>query len=211
MHGCISVEELGAFDALASDHPTRQHVATCARCEAMLLAYRAFVRAEPMAGANVEDADARLDAFISEQVTGRRPRVAPLRRSVSRFRFSVPRVAWGMAAAAAVTLVVLQVRHRPDESIVFRGGSGQAVVHVEVRLLGEGRAEVNWQPVPDADAYTVSSLSEELAVIETLSPSVETTRVVDVPEGGAFLQVTALREGDTIAESQPVPVARERR
>ena len=71
MHGCIPMEALGTLEALGPEDPRRLHVEHCARCSAMLAAYREFVRANTPQTANTRDADIRLARRIKRDIAKR--------------------------------------------------------------------------------------------------------------------------------------------
>lgn len=209
MEECIPLEVLGTLGTLDAEDPRRLHIEHCARCSAMLAAYREFVRADAPGRAPIRDADARLAAFIAERVeaegteTGggvaRRPRGRWLHMPV--FRFVVTTAAF-LLVAVAVT------RFLPDssEELVLRGDPRAAFSLQPPRTQGDGALELAWEPVANADAYQVIILGTDLSEVVRLPVTRETRVSVDVgalPVEATRWQVTALREGGTIAESLP--------
>jgi hypothetical protein len=212
MNECIPVERLGTLESLPAADPMRRHAAVCPRCNALVFAYGEFVRAGLADGADARSAEARLDAFIATHVE-RRPAGAGATRQ--RRGLGAPRVRLqqAVAAAAAIAMIAIVV-HRwhsgLSDGVVLRG-SPAAVLSVEPAVReADGHVRLTWRARGGADAYTVSVLAADLSVIQRLGPTRDLTMDVDpgaLPPGAshaAFLVVSALREGDVVAESAPL-------
>ncbi len=61
---CIPDEALAAFVAPGARDARREHLAGCPRCRARLASYLSFLQAEDVAGADPDDAGARLAALL---------------------------------------------------------------------------------------------------------------------------------------------------
>jgi len=61
---CIPDESLAALVAPAARDGMRVHLAHCPRCRARLASFLSFLEAEDVAGADPDDADARLAAVL---------------------------------------------------------------------------------------------------------------------------------------------------
>lgn len=210
MDGCIPMEALGTLDALGPEDPARRHVEHCARCSAMLVAYREFVRADAPGRALVHDADTRLAAFIAERIEGvpgvKTAAGAP-RRPRGRW-FEMPTFRFAAAAAAIVLIGVTVTRLLPRSSdeVVLRGDPHVVFSLEAPRTLPDGVIELKWAPVADADAYQVTILGIDLSEVLRV-PATSDTRVTlnpgALPADATRWQVSALREGGVIAESLP--------
>lgn len=211
MNECIPMEALGELDSLSPDDPRRRHVDRCPRCGALAFAYSEFMRTDPVAGAHVDDADTRLEAFIAARIAVRGA-AAPTSGGASRwFELLSLRPAWALAAAVLVLSSVAVLRWQPwrSDEIVYRGAPSSGISVGAPRDLGDGRVELTWSPVRGAESYVVMILSKDLGAIaarETTSASLVVDLGALASDGPAFLQVTALLDGDVIAESPPVPV-----
>lgn len=208
MDGCIPMEALGTLDALGPEDPRRRHAETCARCDALWVAYREFVRADVPRKGRIDDADTRLAAFIKQRIEG--VEMAGGSRRVRGRWFEMP--TWRFAAAAAV-LVVAAVAvtqwlpgSRGYEDPAVRGGPRIVVTLDAPRALADGTVELKWTSVPDADSYQVILLREDLTEVVRMPATGEYAITLDpsaLPAGATRWQVTALREGAVAAESAP--------
>jgi hypothetical protein len=199
------MEALGTLDALGPDDPKRRHVELCARCSAMQVAYREFIRADAPANADIRDADARLAAFIKERVERAEVAGAP-RRSRGRW-FEMP--TFRLAAAAAVMVVVavtVTKQVQKPESTVVRGDPRIVLTLEAPRVSSDGSVELRWNSVPNADAYQVVLLRDDLSEILRIPVTGYDHMTLDrsaLPADATQWQVTALREGAVAAESTP--------
>jgi hypothetical protein len=206
---CIPLEVLGTLDA---EDPRRLHIERCARCSAMLAAYREFVRADAPGRARMRDADARLAAFVAERVERGDAKytepVAGAPRPPRGRWLRIPAVRFVATTAVFLLIAVAVTQFLPDskEALVLRGDP-RAAFSLEVpRAQDDGTLELSWASVADADAYQVTILGDDLSEVFRL-PATHDTRVsLDVgvlPAQATRWQVTALREGGVIAESSP--------
>ena len=69
---CIDVERIAEVIDLPANDPVRRHVEDCPRCRNLLRANQKFVRAEPVAGFDVDAARRELDALIDRKVGEKR-------------------------------------------------------------------------------------------------------------------------------------------
>lgn len=210
---CLDIEAIAEVLQLPASDPRRRHVERCARCSALALAYEAFVRAEPVAGADPADARRRLAAAVpgekGPRVMSRRD-AAPGRRRGARW---ILRPVWGVATVVGLLVVVAVIRLHPwlPAPTVLRGGSNERI-HVEAPVTGEdGAIELRWSAVEGADAYRVTLLAADLSEISTTAATPDTH--LTLPPGSsakgeklrAYWQVTAFAGGDPVATSAPVP------
>jgi hypothetical protein len=199
------MEALGTLDALGPDDPMRRHAEQCARCSAMWTAYREFVRADAPKSAHIRDADARLAAFIAEKVEGVEASGAP-RRARGRW-FEMPTFRFAAAAAVMVVLAgaVAKWMQSPEQD-ALRGDPRIMLTLEAPRALSDGSLELRWTSVPDADAYQVVLLREDLSEVVRMPATDQREFTLDrsaIPAGATHWQVTALREGAVATESTP--------
>jgi hypothetical protein len=204
MQGCIAMEALGTLDSLSSDDPTRRHVAQCARCSAMLVAYREFMRADAPRAAHMTDADARLASFIAHRVEG--VEAGGASRRFGRW-FDLPNFRFAAIAAGLVIVALAVARFMPPRTdhVILRGDAHSAFT-TETRVLSVNAINLSWSPVADADAYEVIVLGADLSEIVRLPAGSETSLTVDpstLPAAAVRWQVSALREGAVLVESVP--------
>lgn len=207
MHGCIPMEALGTLEALGPEDPRRLHVEHCARCSAMLAAYREFVRANTPQTANTRDADIRLAAFIAERIEGGTPASGGPRRARGRW-FELPSFRYAAIAAAAVAVVIAVTQWRGTQNETVLRGDARIVITLEApRAVSDGAAiELAWTSLPDADAYQVILLRNDLSEIVRLPATSERRLILPratMPDDATHWQVAALREGAVVAESVP--------
>jgi hypothetical protein len=195
------------LDTLGAEDAKRIHVARCARCSAMLVAYREFVRAGAPGRAQLRDADSRLAAFIAQRVEGVEVTAGAPRRPRGRW-FEIPTFRFAAAAAAMVLVAFALTRFLPNagDEVVLRGAP-RAVFSLEPsRTLADGALELSWAPVANADSYQVTILGTDLSEVFR-TPATSETRVTleagSLPAEATRWQVTALREGAMVAESSP--------
>jgi hypothetical protein len=206
MEECIPLEALGTLGTLDAEDPRRLHIERCARCSAMLAAYREFVRADAPGRAPMRDADARLAAFIAERVENVEATTGAPRRPRGRW-LQMPAVRFAATTAAFLLIAVAVTRFLPDSSEVVLRGDPHAAFSLEVpRSLEDGALELSWEPVANADAYQVTILGTDLSEVYRTPATGETRVELDLsalPAEATRWQVTALREGGAIAESAP--------
>ncbi|HXV15095.1 MAG TPA: hypothetical protein VEC56_12885 [Candidatus Krumholzibacteria bacterium] len=206
MDACIPMEALGTLDTLGPDDPRRRHVERCARCSAMLVAYREFLRADAPRNAHVGDADTRLAAFIKERIEGIEATAGAPRKPRGRW-FEMPSFRFAAAAAVMVVIagVVAQQMRGPDEPVV-RGETRTVVTLDAPRVLADGAIALSWTSVPDADSYQVVLLRDDLSEIVRTPATHEQSLTLDrgsLPSDATRWQVAAFREGAVAAESTP--------
>jgi hypothetical protein len=210
-------ETLAEAEGRPLDDPTRRHLEDCPRCQARLLAYRRFVvepadlPAEDRAAARVRLQAALRAEMEQSHVAGRAPTARARRSWLATWWRGLPlRPAYAVAAALvgvlAISLGPVLWRQAPE---TLR----QAELTGSVELLApvaEGDSlALRWRASPGADAYRVTFYTVDLQPIEP--PAVRQDTVLRVPVaslrrgGGAwtYVRVTALREGDAIADSGP--------
>jgi hypothetical protein len=228
-HRCLTPEELEGARNLAPGDARRREIEECPRCRALLESYVEFLddRSVPE-GIDVAAASERLSGLFEAEVGDDSP-APPLRaphrgvalpprtaRSWTAW-LSGARVGWAVAAALVVAIGLYwgralapmggedALRSGPDSTgtAVVRPGS------LETRIVDVG-IELRWTSVPDADAYRVILLGDDLSQIAALGPLADTVLVVEaarLPAGvasGATVgwQVEALRGGFAIGTSE---------
>jgi hypothetical protein len=207
MDECIPLEVLGTLGTLGAEDPRRLHIERCARCSAMWVAYREFVRADAPGRAHVRDADKRLAAFIAERVEGIETGIGAPRRPRGRW-FQIPTFRFVATTAAMVLVAVAVTPFLPDsrEAVVLRGDPGAGFALQAPRTLDDGAIELGWAPVANADVYQVTILGTDLSEVFRMPATSETRITLDtrtLPAEATRWQVTALREGGVVAESTP--------
>lgn len=206
---CPTLEELTAWADLPAGDARRAHLQSCARCQAVVTSYAAFMEPENLpAGADLQDAHDHLSASLDREIgvggVGEVVRPAP-----SRWRpFS-----WPSAAAVAAVIVVavgLSVMRggieRPPQRDVLRGGPDTAAAFSGEILAGEDSGyRVSWPAAADPEAaYQVVVYGADLAELARYDVGTTTVLNLTPPTGAAFCQVVALRHGDEITRSQPI-------
>jgi len=210
---CIRPEDFGDVDALPADHPTRVHLAACARCQARWRAYRSFLEdAEPQPRSRPEaEADTALNGMIRTEFGIPEAEREPARRSGAggwrrRLLILTP-----SAAVLAVAIVMLATSHRtgiPEPA--FRGEGPNSTLTLESpRRLPDGGFRVAWSAIAGADAYRVRVLDTALNPVFETTVGAETSAILHPSDLGASARpgtgfvwrVTALREGEEIGVS----------
>jgi hypothetical protein len=219
---CIDVERIPEVLKLRADDPERRHVETCPRCSAILASYRAFMKAEIIAGSDPDDADTRLTAFLTskigapqdatEDVTGAEDlsRKGFLPRIIEGFFM---RPAWVAALLLIIVAGVFLWRPWTSEQTVLRGSSQVGVpqpltLSAPQKLPGD-RVRLEWTPMAGADSYQVRLYDKYLNGIARLEPTHETELIIDrsmlpieTPDE-LIWRVVALKRGDEIGSSDP--------
>ncbi len=207
MDGCIPMEALGTLDTLGADDPARRHLERCARCSAMLVAYREFVRAEAPARASVHDADARLAAFIAQHVDARAVEGSGASRRPRGRWFEMPSFRFAAAAVVVLVAAIAITRWLPSSNETVLRGDPRVVLTLEApRVLSDGSLELEWMSVPDADAYQIVLLRDDLSEVVRIPAGGEHRMIIEraaVPADATHWQVAALREGAVVTESTP--------
>jgi hypothetical protein len=113
------------------------------------------------------------------------------------------------AAAAAVTLLAVVGAWRwlagPDQ-VALRGDARTEFSLEPPRVLSDGAIELRWAAIPDADAYQVILLRDDLSEVARLDATADLSVTVEpslLPAGSTRWQVAAFREGALEAESLP--------
>lgn len=232
---CYPVEALADIDGLAADDPQRRHLADCPRCRARLAEYRSFVAAVAPPGADPDDADRQLTAFLvraaaaegmvpaAGRAAGRAAEPA-VRPPAGRSRGPRRVLLWRPALALAAVIVgVLGVWRAVDPgwtgsgARVLRGDSpalAAAPVLQPVSTLPDGRWRLAWSAVEGADGYTVVLHAADLTEVSRLEAGARTTLVLDRPSAAtspagrapSLWRVVARRGGDTLARSGLAPL-----
>jgi hypothetical protein len=217
---CVGVDQIGAVLELPEDNPVRRHVERCPRCASVLAAYLAFVEAQPAAGADTADAEARLMGFLRDRIgsaatippaTERRPGGIGF---FGRLRAAVnARPAW--VAAALVVLVAGVVWWRPwvvDKPALRSVASLPLLKMHPPQTLSNGAVRLGWESKEAAGAYRIVLYNQELEEIARLDAGAATTfdlvRDKLPPDTPAVVicRVAALQNGDEIAETAPIAV-----
>jgi hypothetical protein len=169
---------------LSIDDPVRRHVDQCPRCSSLLASYEVFIRADAAAGADPADAEARLMDFLQERVGAGGPAPpAPDKAPGDDGFFArlkdvfVLRPAWVAAALVVTAAAVLWWQPWGVEQPALRSTAGSSLLEV-----------LPPETLPDA-FYDLSR-----AELPADTPDV------------IICRVTAIREGDEVAETAPVPL-----
>lgn len=215
---CLKPEEIGDLIALSaggpegpegpegSDDPRWAHVDECPRCQALLQSYTAFL--DPVgvpAGADLADAEVRLDAALGKEIGTTGKVVSPPTSFWNPFRVRT------LAAAAAVVIVAIGLSvFRPGSEVispqepVLRGiGAPAAPFRCQVGMLNEGVFRMTWPLIAEATGYRVVVYGEDLGELATFDVGMETSFELRPPEGAAFCRVIAMRGGDEMGRSDP--------
>jgi hypothetical protein len=210
---CLSVQEIARLATADATDPGRRHMDACARCSALAMAYDEFMRATPADGANVDDANRRLAAFIAARIENHPVTAAGTRRVPRRrFEFSSRRnLAFAAAAAVLVIAAVTVMRGQfAPEPMVLRGPADGNQLATYTVTVG-GSIPLIWAPVEGADAYRITILSEELTEVLVIGPIEGNTFVFEpaahsLKSGRYFWEVTALAHGDSVGAVGPAPL-----
>jgi hypothetical protein len=208
---CPDTSELGRVDDLAADHPLRRHLRDCGRCRAALAAIRSFeagrapAEQEEVSVADLADADARLAAFIEQDLLGEKN--DPVIRLW--FRRTPPRSWLALAAVLVVAVGFWLVGPRPGgdagrDQGPLRGETvpdGPSFGTVEVTRATDGSLAVAWAPREGAQDYVIVLWSSDLAEVARLEPSTTADHRFTAHPDARFLSVVARQGGREIARS----------
>jgi hypothetical protein len=214
----LDPESLEEISALPASDPRRRHVEGCARCRAMLEAYRIFLEAPPpLPELDAADVRARMTAARASEATGHIPTV---RRAVGRRRARVTWSDWRLAGAAAALVVVAGLLYatrdlRQKSEVNLRGVERRrqpAPEILESSRDSNGTLTIRWRAVPAATNYRVMLFGAGLDLLGQVEAGSRTELVLAPPQlppgshGPVYGQVVALRDGQEIATSSLAPV-----
>jgi hypothetical protein len=203
MVDCLSLEELGALLDLDADNPRRRHAETCPRCAALLESLRSFAEMEPLPpGADLGDADARLDALRRERIEapGAPARDAeagailgssdgnPVLRVVESLTRGRLRPVLALAAFFLIALGFWRILDRPQEMravSVLRGESGDRASSprlVSATVDGSAELRLTWRRCVGASAYRVALIGPDLEDLRTFEVKSDTILVLPLAE-----------------------------
>jgi hypothetical protein len=208
---CLDMAQLAAVDWLPADDPRRRHLADCARCRARLAAYRAFESPPGLPeGADLPDAEARLGAFLQQEIgVGEEP-ARPRRRDWRRPLLALAAV---LVVAVGLTLVTDDGEGPPrtpilrgDEEAVRQGGVRAGALAAASEVDADGRVVLSWSAVGDADTYRVVLYGADLSELDSFDAGPATSLTLDpadlpAAEAGLVWTVIALRAGDEVLRS----------
>jgi len=216
---CIEFELIPGILELPSDDLRRVHVEMCPRCSAFLASYQSFVNEEAVAGADPDDAHARLTAFVASEIGAPQETAAgakgPTRKGfLSRVTEGLfMRPAWVAAALVVVAAGVLWWAPWTTDETVLRGSKpadvSQPLVLSEPQKLSAGGVRLEWTSMSGADSYQVVLYDKDFNEIARLEPTNRTTLDIDrsmLPSdspGSLVWRVVALQRGDEIGASDP--------
>jgi len=224
---CIPLEQLTSIAEAPAGSAERAHLDACPRCQAQLLALRAFVAPSTLpAQARSSEAEAELDRFIDqltaepEPQTQRRIAAAPAFPWWKRWFSPGPRLVLSAAMVAVVVAGTWMAQLPAGERAVTRGGTmgtsdAGGVTTSDAALKSDGWV-LEWQPVADATGYEVLLLGADLAerarfdagTATQLSLSLSALPAgVDAGEALAW-QVEARRGTDVVARSSVAELPR---
>jgi len=219
-HECVSVERIAEVLELPAGNALRRHVEQCPRCSSLLTSYQAFIVADSPAGADLDDADARLTRFLQGQFRPAEPTPYSADTTPGDDGFFArlkgaffPRPAWVAAAVLVVAAVVWWQPWNVAEPPALRSTSSTSFLEMAPpQTLSRGVVRLSWEATASADEYQVVLYNQELEEIARLAAGPETTYDVarDALPAGApavlICRIAALQEGDEIAESAPIPL-----
>lgn len=182
---CHTPEEITELAELGPDDPRRAHLDACPRCQAVLLSFREFLRAEPLpAGARPAQASEQLDRVLQAEILGPPSLAAASRQDAPEGgrwwdrlagRLRPPVLAPALAGAAVVALLVLLLPGRtPTEPArELRGASSEAasqggddvrdLIWTETTALAEGGWLLEWRLPSGADRAEVILYASDLS------------------------------------------------
>jgi len=187
-----------------------------------LASYQSFVKKEVVAGADPDDAHARLTAFVASEIGAPGESAAdakdPGRKGLlSRLTEGLfMRPAWVAAALVILAAGVLWWAPWTPDEIVLRGRTtsdvSQPLTLSTPRALSGGGIRLEWTPMPVAESYQVVLYDKEFNEVARFEPTNETTLDIDrsmLPAdapGVLIWRVVALQRGDEIGASDPAPL-----
>ncbi len=217
---CIPLERLASVVDAPAGSAERAHLESCPRCQAQLLALRAFIAPPSLpTEAKVEDAEIELDRFIG-QITAQ-PAIATPRQIITepgspgwlRWFAPGPRLALAAAMLAVVVAGAWMAQGPTRERALTRGGpmgtsdAGEVTTSEPTRLPDGWLLE--WEGVEGATGYVVLVLGSDLTERARFDAGPVTHLTVvrsALPEGldsaeGLAWQVEARRGADVVSRS----------
>ena len=204
---CLNMEEL---TGMPTDDPRRAHLDACPRCQAVVKSLAEFMDPQDVPqGADVADAHARLAAALDREITPQENVIRPASSFWTPFRVRT------IAAAAAVVIVAVGLSMfgsgwgpgpgvLPNQKPVLRGiGTPAAPFLCQLELLSGGRFQASWPGIAGATGYRVVVYGQDLRKLIAFEAGSTTQLVIQMPVGGAFCRVIALKDGDELARSNP--------
>lgn len=217
---CPPLESIQKLLALDPDDPRRRHLEECPRCHARLISFRAFMEVSPVPeGARLEEARSRLSEAVRREAVATQPigRSRPFGDLWARLSRPIWRPALGLASLLLAIAVLVHVGDRTPRAPIptLRGGEVLREVERPVStVMPDGSLDLRWRATEGADNYRLHFYSTDLTEILTLESGADTsmvlprTRVGQLGAGGStvYWRAEALRGGDRIALTQPLPV-----
>ncbi|MGD8413670.1 MAG: hypothetical protein PVF33_05530 [Candidatus Latescibacterota bacterium] len=217
---CIDVERIGEVLELPPDDELRLHVERCPRCSSLLASYQAFIVSEPADSANPADAETRLMEFLHRRIGNGEPSTPPGDPRpgdggfLARLKAAVyPAPAWVAAALVVAAAVAWWQPWKTSEPPVLRSVSRTSFFEIsEPEPIAGGAVRLEWEASEAADAYQVVLYNQDLEEVARLDAGTETSMDLTrgaLPKGAPkalICRIAALKDGDEIAESAPVPV-----
>ena len=212
---CIDVDKIGEVVDLPEDHPQRVHAQACPRCRSLVESYLEFLKAEPVAGTDMDRARGVLDQGIragAERWIPASTPASPLSREPWWRALWKPAPVLAGAAVVIVAAVFFWNSRSPEQSILRDDATqGETFSPQAARVDADGTIRLSWTPMPSADAYQVRIYGPDLSEIYRLPETSATSAVVarsalpaDLP---ATLDLTwrvyALSGGDVVEVSAP--------
>jgi hypothetical protein len=220
---CFSFEELAEIATSPAADPRRAHLDACPRCQARLLDMGDFERPldsqeeERMAPERLRLAEALRREMAGEagpavSAVGSEPVLVRLRRLLTGPALRPALALVGVVAIGALLYGTLRPGARSGRGDLLRSPSGPSaatVAGLRATALPQGRFELAWAPLAQAEAYEVRIFRDDLTELARLGPfgepraSFGTDSLATRPAPGTVLvwQVVALRSGDPVAES----------
>lgn len=232
---CPRLERIEELLALAPDDPRRAHLDECPRCRARIAEFTSFMEARPLPdGIRLGDARARLTEAVrreAEPAMGSARIDRP--RSGTGFWDRISKPLWKPALGLAVGLLIVVAVGRVTDlarwgsTPIFRGGDAAEQVWLPAGVwTAAGELELHWPRTTGADGYRLLFYGSDLLEIIRIDVDDETRAATGMAAGtttqftltadrvkrlgasGAtiYCRVEALRDGDTVARSQPIPI-----
>ncbi len=219
---CFVAEELDELLDLSPDDSRLVHLETCSACRTLLSSYRQFlVGSNSTADAQFDEAECKLTEFLETWVDeadsttkNRRQRPSLLDRLSTMLRG--PAIAPALAATFLLVATTMFLTNRDGDdpqplSGILRGDSNleaHTAIATEASLAIEGGLRLSWRHHPEADAYSILILSEDLRTLKDMElgrvnqVEVEIASLSDDPTAARFWRIIAFKGGDEIAKSE---------
>lgn len=210
---CFTPDDFDYLLELPDGHEDLRHLDTCPECRSELDLYRSFLSRDNVPdGANLADANARLDNFLEREIGGTSPTILRGPTHSGKPRFDLRR--WSpVLVAACLAGVALFVGFRDDGRMDYPSGvvrdmsTTTPALDISETATADGFV-LTWTGPADADGYQVVVLNTSMVEIDrfTVDLSGEYRLGPDryqwlQDSGPYFWYMVGLRDGDEIARS----------